>query len=84
MNKYFDYYEEVNFKDDVQTINDDGFSKLTDMLEELFNEILDDEDGRSLLNADDFDDLRINIMRITERVINSNYMINLKNRKGKK
>lgn len=70
MNKYFDYYEEVNFKDDKQTINDDGFSKLTDMLEELFNEILDDEDGRSLLNADDFDDLRIKIMRITEEVIN--------------
>ena len=70
MNKYFDYYEEVNFKDDKQTINDDGFSKLTDMLEELFNEILDDEDGRSLINADYFDDLRIKIMRITEEVIN--------------
>ena len=70
MSKYFDYYEEDNFKDDKQTINDDGFSKLTDMLEELFNEILDNEDGRSLLNADDFDDLRIKIMRITEEVIN--------------
>ena len=28
MSRYFDYFEDVNFKDDVQTINDDGFIKL--------------------------------------------------------
>lgn len=78
MSRYFDYFEDVNFKDDVQTINDDGFIKLTDMLEELLDEILDCDDGRSLLNKDSFNDIRSNIKDVLEEVINkgNNYGYN--------
>lgn len=70
MSRYFDYFEDVNFKDDVQTINDDGFIKLTHMLEELLDEMLDCDDGRSLLNEDLFDDIRLNLKDVLEEVIN--------------
>ena len=46
--------------------NDPRFNYTFHQKEDI-DEILDNEDSRSLLNADDFDDLRINIMKITER-----------------
>jgi len=79
MSKYIDYYTDISgYTDDHKSLNEYGFEKLTDYLEDLLEELLETKHISDVINKDSklkdrFADIRLDIMDLITGIIQKGY-----------
>ena len=81
MNKYIDYYTDISgYKDDHKSLNEYGYEKLTDYLEDILEELLDTKYIIDVINKDSFlkdkfADIRLDMMDLITHIIEKGYKL---------
>lgn len=79
MSKYIDYYTDISgHTDDHKSLNEYGFEKLTDYLEDLLEELLETKHISDVINKDSkledrFSDIRLDMMDLITGIIQKGY-----------
>lgn len=79
MNKYIDYYTDISgYKDDHKSLNEYGYEKLTDYLEDILEELLETKHIIDVINKDSFlkdkfADIRLDMMDLITHTIEKGY-----------
>jgi len=75
MSKYIDYYTDITgYTDKHKSLNEYGFEKLTDYMEDTLEELLDHKDIIDVINKDSylkdkFQDIRLDMMDLITGII---------------
>ena len=79
MSKYIDYYTDISgYTDKHKSLNEYGYEKLTDYLEDILEELLDTKYIIDVINKDSFlkdkfADIRLDMMDLITHIIEKGY-----------
>lgn len=79
MSKYIDYYTDISgYTDKHKSLNEYGYEKLTDYLEDILEELLDTKYIIDVINKDSFledkfADIRLDMMDLITHIIERGY-----------
>lgn len=79
MNKYIDYYTDISgYTDKHKSLNEYGYEKLTDYLEDILEELLETKHIIDVINKDSFlkdkfADIRLDMMDLITHTIEKGY-----------